>query len=74
MENTDSEWRFVNTETLAKVFDVSERQIPRLVKAGVITPCNDGQKPYQFDLFVVCPQYMVFLSSGIPMHQWAPNA
>lgn len=74
MDNMDFEGRFVNTEILAMLFGVSERQIQRLVKAGVITACNDGQKPYKFDLCVVCPQYMVFLSSRVPMHEWAPDA
>ena len=70
----DFEGRYVNTADLAKIFGVSERQIQRLVKAGVIEPCNNGEKPYQFDLLVVCPQYMVFLSSSIPMGEWAPDA
>ena len=74
MENMDFEGRFVNTAELAKFFDVSERQIQRLVKAGIIEPCNSGEKTYKFDLLEVGPQYIGFLSSGIPMHHWAPDA
>ena len=52
----DFEGRYVNTSTLAYIFDVSERQIQRLVKAGVISTCNEEGKPYLFDLTVVVSQ------------------
>lgn len=74
MEKLDFEGRVVNTAKLANLFGVSERQIQRLVKAGVFEPCNDGARPYLFDLTVVIRQYATFLQSGIPLHQWAPNA
>ena len=71
MNNDDFEGRYVNTATLADIFDVSERQIQRLVKAGVMSTCNQEGKPYLFDLTVVIIQYLLFLKSGIPINKWA---
>jgi len=73
MDDMDFEGRYVNTATLAYIFDVSERQIQRLVKAGVISTCTEDGKPYLFDLTVVIIQYSQFLYSGIPMNKWAPS-
>lgn len=73
MDDVDFEDRYVNTATLAYIFEVSERQTQRLVKAGVISTCNEDGKPYLFDLTVVISQYSQFLRSGIPMNKWAQN-
>ena len=61
------------TAELADLFHVSERQIQRLVAAGVIEPVSD-EKPFRFDLDIVVAQYANFLQSGIPMSKWAPDA
>ena len=73
MGDFDFKGRFANTARLAELFCISERQVQRLVSAGVITPCDNGKKPYEFDLTVVGPQYFTFLQSDIPLHQWAPS-
>ena len=73
MNNLDFSGRFVNSNRLAELFCISERQVQRLVSAGVITPCDDGKKPYEFDLTVVGPQYFTFLQSDVSLHQWAPS-
>ena len=70
MNTDDFEGRYVNTSTLAVIFDVSERQIQRLVKAGVISTCNEEGKPYRFDLTVVVVQYSLFLHSRSSLAQW----
>ena len=64
MNTDDFEGRYVNTSTLADIFEVSERQIQRLVKAGVISTCHEERKPYLFDLSVVIIQYLLFLNPG----------
>lgn len=64
----------VSTSELADIFDVSERQIQRLVKAGVLEPKDEGHIPYKFDLGTVTTQYAVFLQSGISISNWAPDA
>lgn len=74
MQKSDFDNSIVNTSKLADLFGVSERQIQRLVKAGVIETCNNGEHPRLFDLTVVVGQYATFLQSGIPLHQWAPKA
>ena len=63
----------MKTSTLAEAFDVSERQIQRLVTAGVIEAENNNAVPYVFDLRVAGPQYLNFLQSGIPISEWAPK-
>ena len=63
----------VNTSELADLFLVSERQVQRLVSAGVIEPIEPNARAYRFDLTEVVPQYCSFLESGIPMTQWAPD-
>lgn len=73
MGDFDFKGRFANTARLADLFDVSERQVQRLVQAGVIEPCDNGRKPYEFDLTVVVPQYIAFLQSDVPLHMWAPS-
>ena len=73
MEKLDFNGRFVNTSILAELFGVSERQVQRLVQAGVIEPCNNGRKPYEFDLTIVCPQYFNYLQLDLPLHKWAPS-
>ena len=60
------------TSELANLFNVSERQIQRLVEGGVIEPIG-GKKPFRFDLETVVPQYCSFLESGAPLSKWAPD-
>lgn len=73
MGDLDFKGRFANTARLAELFCISERQVQRLVSAGVITPCDNGKKPYEFDLTVVCPQYFTFIQSDVPLHMWAQS-
>ena len=63
----------MNTIELAEVFSVSERQIQRLVAAGVIEPIDYHAHAYSFELDVVVPQYIRFLESGIFISKWAPD-
>ena len=54
----------VDTEGLAKIFDVTPRQIQRLAAAGVLEPeegTGSKQKGYQFNLRTVVIQYSQFL-------------
>ena len=73
MGKLDFNGRFANTAKLANLFGVSERQVQRLVKAGVIEPCDNGRKPYEFDLTVVVPQYISFLQSDVTLDMWAQS-
>ena len=71
MEN-QAKW-IQNTVELAVLFDVSERQIQRLVEGGVIEPI-DGKKPFRFALEIVVPQYISFLLSGASISKWTHDA
>ena len=71
MEN-QAKW-IQNTAELAVLFDVSERQIQRLVEGGVIEPI-DGKKSFRFALEIVVPQYISFLLSGASISKWAHDA
>lgn len=62
----------VNTEVLADLFGVSERQIERLVAGGVLDHIGTG-RAYKFDLTVVVQQYATFLTSGVPLKDWAAD-
>jgi phage terminase Nu1 subunit (DNA packaging protein) len=68
----------VSTKELMKIFNVSERQIQRLVRAGIIEPENPGERPFHFDLTTVVPQYISFLecrAAGIAdIGTWAPDS
>ena len=59
----------VSSAELAKIFDISERQVERLVSCGVLEQIGTG-KAYRFDLETVVPQYAVFLMSDISLRDW----
>ena len=69
----DEQIYFLRTPALSEVFNVSERQIQRLVEAGVIEAKNENAIPYEFDLRVVVPQYANFLNSKMSTNEWAPR-
>ena len=64
----------VSTADLAKLFQVSERQIQRLVEYGVIEPSGKKSKKFMFDLATVTAQYATFLQSDVALVNWAPDA
>ena len=50
MGEFDFKGRFANTARLAELFGISERQVQRLVQAGVLEPCDNGKTPYELAL------------------------
>lgn len=63
----------VSSLELAGLFGISERQIERLVAGGVLEQMGSG-RAYRFDLETVVPQYAAFLTSGVSLRDWAPDA
>ena len=63
----------VTTSELADIFQVSERQVQRLVEHGVIEPLDSGARSYRCDLDESVRLYCVFLASGVPLSRWAPD-
>ena len=54
----------VNSSELASLFDLPIRQIQRFTLDGVISPVTND-RPYRYDLEVVCPQYIAYLDAKI---------
>ena len=63
----------VPTNELAKAFGVSDRRILQLVEAGIIETVPGSGRSKVFDLENVVPQYAAFLTSGVPLKDWAPD-
>lgn len=62
----------VSSAELAEIFNISERQVERLVSGGVLEQIGTG-KAYRFDLETVVPQYAVFLMSDISLRNWVSD-
>ena len=54
----------VTSSELAGLFDLPIRQIQRLTLDGIISPATND-RPYRYDLEVVCPQYIAYLDAKI---------
>lgn len=63
----------VSSAELAEIFNISERQVERLVSGGILEQIGTATA-YRFDLETVVPQYAVFLMSDISLRDWAPDA
>lgn len=57
----------INSSELARLFDLPIRQIQRFTLDGVISPVTND-RPYRYDLEVVCPQYIAYLNTKIIAH------
>ena len=62
----------VSSTELAEIFNISERQVERLVSGGVLEQIGT-ERAYRFDLETVVPQYAVFLMSGVSLRDWAAD-
>ena len=54
----------VTSSELAGLFDLPIRQIQRFTLDGIISPVTND-RPYRYDLEVVCPQYIAHLDAKI---------
>ena len=62
----------VDAATLAHVFGVSQRQIELLVSRGILSNAGTSRR-LAFDLERAVPEYIVYLTSGVPAADWAPD-